>query len=199
MGSTITQISCGRKHTLAFVPSCGRVYSFGVGGSGQLGLKKITNTNTPQMVKFPWLSSSGTSTASLVKSEKHFVQRIFAGGDRSIVLVKNNGDKNNPYDCRYYEKTSQIEQVDYEYMSGYLNCNNDVTMDQDFLSYLEVVFKSLECLNGSFLLANNAHYGCTSKHHGIDMEMAEKCFSLIGKYENSTIKEIVSILNMYTN
>ncbi|XP_044756595.1 probable E3 ubiquitin-protein ligase HERC4 isoform X2 [Coccinella septempunctata] len=191
MGSTITQISCGRKHTLAFVPSGGRVYSFGVGGSGQLGLKKTTNTNTPQVVKFPWLPTSGTSSTSMIKNEKYDIQRIFAGGDRSIVLVKSHSDKNSPYDCRYYEKNSQIEQVNVEYMKGYLNCDNDTTMDQDFMSYLEVVFKSLQCLNGSFLLSNNAHYWCTSKHHGVDMELAEKCFSLIGKYENDTIKEII--------
>lgn len=49
-------------HTLAFVPSRGRVYAFGLGGSGQLGTKVTSNSNTPQLVKGPWVSvSNGTS------------------------------------------------------------------------------------------------------------------------------------------
>ncbi|XP_045467862.1 probable E3 ubiquitin-protein ligase HERC4 isoform X2 [Harmonia axyridis] len=191
MGSTITQISCGRKHTLAFVPSGGRVYSFGVGGSGQLGLKKISNTSTPQVVKFPWLSSVGSFSASSNKSEKYDIQRIFAGGDRSIVLVHNSGTNNSPYDCRQYDTASQIEEIDFDYMSKYLSFKDDMIVDQEFLTYLEGVFKSLQCINGSFLLPGNAHYCCTSRNHGINMKLADKCFLLIGKYENTRIKGII--------
>ncbi|XP_033239286.1 probable E3 ubiquitin-protein ligase HERC4 isoform X1 [Drosophila pseudoobscura] len=39
MGSTITQVACGNRHTLALVRSGGRVYSFGLGASGQLGIR----------------------------------------------------------------------------------------------------------------------------------------------------------------
>uniref|UniRef100_A0A8C4R2J3 HECT and RLD domain containing E3 ubiquitin protein ligase 4 n=1 Tax=Eptatretus burgeri TaxID=7764 RepID=A0A8C4R2J3_EPTBU len=51
MGSTVTQIACGRQHTLAFVPSCGLVYSFGLGGNGQLGIGSTTNRKSPFPVK----------------------------------------------------------------------------------------------------------------------------------------------------
>lgn len=56
MGMTCTQIACGGRHTLTFVPSRGRVYAFGLGGSGQLGNRTTTNATAPQVVIGPWVS-----------------------------------------------------------------------------------------------------------------------------------------------
>ena len=55
MGSKITQIACGRRHTLAFVPSRGKIYGFGLGGVGQLGIGMVGNHSTPQIVRGPWV------------------------------------------------------------------------------------------------------------------------------------------------
>jgi alpha-tubulin suppressor-like RCC1 family protein len=48
MGTEVTQIECGKKHTLAFVPTRGRLYAFGLGGSGQLGNSAYSSFTTPQ-------------------------------------------------------------------------------------------------------------------------------------------------------
>lgn len=56
MGTQCTQISCGGRHTLVFVPSRGRIYGFGLGGAGQLGLAAMTNASLPQVVRGPWVS-----------------------------------------------------------------------------------------------------------------------------------------------
>lgn len=56
MGSTITQIACGKRHTLVYVPSRGKVYGFGIGSSGQLGTKQGANSLLPQVVQGPWVS-----------------------------------------------------------------------------------------------------------------------------------------------
>lgn len=50
MGTTCTQISTGRRHTLTFVPSRGRIYGFGLGCSGQLGNRSSKNSSVPQVV-----------------------------------------------------------------------------------------------------------------------------------------------------
>lgn len=55
MGSTVTQIACGTKHTLALVPSRGRVYGFGLGCAGQLGTRVTNSTPIPQVVLGPWV------------------------------------------------------------------------------------------------------------------------------------------------
>uniref|UniRef100_A0A8C0K1X0 HECT and RLD domain containing E3 ubiquitin protein ligase 3 n=1 Tax=Canis lupus dingo TaxID=286419 RepID=A0A8C0K1X0_CANLU len=53
MGSEVTQIACGRQHTLAFVPSSGLIYAFGCGAKGQLGTGHTCNC-TPAPVKPKW-------------------------------------------------------------------------------------------------------------------------------------------------
>ena len=52
MGSEVTQIACGRCHVLVYVGASQRLYSFGLAGSGQLGVG-ATNINklNPSSVK----------------------------------------------------------------------------------------------------------------------------------------------------
>ncbi|KAB0381680.1 hypothetical protein FD755_003597, partial [Muntiacus reevesi] len=59
MGSIVTQIACGRQHTSAFVPSSGRIYSFGLGGNGQLGTGSTSNRKSPFTVKGNWFPYNG--------------------------------------------------------------------------------------------------------------------------------------------
>ena len=192
MGSTITQISCGRQHSLAFVPSRGRVYSYGLGGAGQLGLRKPSNASTPQVVLGPWVSPSGVPVVPNAAAPNTVIRRIFAGGDHCFVSVTDKKQNIAPVDFRTYEPESQISILNSAKLEPCVRIGVNGQVDQDILSYLEVVFKSLACLNGSFLIKGDAHYYCTSKHHGVDMVDAERAFSLIAKMENDTIKELVS-------
>lgn len=99
MGSKVTQIACGRRHALAFVGK--RVYGFGLGANGQLGVLGAGNPKVPQVVVGPWIkavdekvvngenrmdvdgegSSGGVMNAGAWK-----VLKIFAGGDQSIAF-----------------------------------------------------------------------------------------------------------------
>uniref|UniRef100_A0A670K4Q7 HECT and RLD domain containing E3 ubiquitin protein ligase 3 n=1 Tax=Podarcis muralis TaxID=64176 RepID=A0A670K4Q7_PODMU len=54
MGSEVSQIACGRQHTLAFVPSSGIIYAFGCGTRGQLGTGHTCSLKCPSPVKGPW-------------------------------------------------------------------------------------------------------------------------------------------------
>ncbi|CAG9857321.1 unnamed protein product [Phyllotreta striolata] len=192
MGSTITQIACGRQHSLALVPSRGRVYSFGIGGAGQLGLRKPASAATPQVVLGPWVSPSGISlipTASDVKNL--IIQRVFAGGDHCFVTVIKK-DLNVPlFDCREIDTRTQILTMSKDYAKTLLRISPKSKVDQDVWNFLETVFKSLACLNGSFLLPDDEHYYCTSKHHGVDVATTDAAFSSIGKIENKSIKELI--------
>lgn len=64
------------------------------------------------------------------------------------------------------------------------------------MAYLETVFGSLACINGSFLLDQNAHFGCNTKIPGVDLKKAEEAFTLISRFENTTLQELVS--NIFT-
>lgn len=64
------------------------------------------------------------------------------------------------------------------------------------MTYLETVLGSLACVNASFLLANNAHFGCNTKVHGVDLKQAEMAFTLVSRFESTTLNELVSIKYM---
>uniref|UniRef100_A0A8C2J7X3 HECT and RLD domain containing E3 ubiquitin protein ligase 4 n=1 Tax=Cyprinus carpio TaxID=7962 RepID=A0A8C2J7X3_CYPCA len=79
MGNVVTQIACGRQHTLAFIPSSGKIDSFGLGGNGQLGTRSTYNRMSPAPVK------GYLNGLSISEVEQSFcVKRIYAGGDQSF-------------------------------------------------------------------------------------------------------------------
>lgn len=85
MGVRLTQVSCGRCHTLV-VSEIGRVYSFGLNGSGQLGIGSTNTKLLPTTIRGPW---SEISTQEI----------IVRNDDRSLQVVNNsNGTDFHIYD-----------------------------------------------------------------------------------------------------
>lgn len=102
MGTICSQISCGNKHTLTYVPSRGRIYGFGLGCSGQLGTRTAKNSQVPQVVIGPWASPNGVTLLDQ-PTEPLSVRRIFSGGDHSFASTTKTDDSNSSFDCRNYE------------------------------------------------------------------------------------------------
>ncbi|KAJ8938616.1 hypothetical protein NQ314_011425 [Rhamnusium bicolor] len=204
----VRSIACGEEFS-TFLTLDGGVFTCGAGMFGQLGHEagctalvsadwgnwvssKPTSAATPQVVMGPWVSPSGMSLVpTSTNVENLVVHRIFSGGDHCFVSVINQDSKVPPYDCREYEPQTQILTLSHDYVKNLLRIPNDGPVDQEVLSFLETVFKSLSCINGSFLLDDDKHYYCTSKHHGVDLEQAIATFSLIGKIENGSIKDLI--------
>ncbi|XP_051176119.1 probable E3 ubiquitin-protein ligase HERC4 isoform X2 [Leptopilina boulardi] len=199
MGSVVTQVVCGRKHTLAFVSRGGRAYSWGLGGAGQLGIRVAKSVTTPQVVLGPWLSSNDVFSSKVEPSLSPYtkncaLKHIFSGGsgNHCFVTVTQIKDNINPDDCRILPSSSQILTITEEQLIACQKVSFGASIDHDLFTYLETVFRSLACINASFLLANDAHYGCSSKHHGIDINQAKKLFGIISEFDNATIKELIS-------
>lgn len=57
---------------------------------------------------------------------------------------------------------------------------------------METTFRSLACVNGSFLLPHQQHYGCNSRTSGIDFTQAASVFDIIKQIKNTSILEVVS-------
>lgn len=64
-------------------------------------------------------------------------------------------------------------------------------VDMDLLTSIELIFKSQSCINGSFLLDNEGHYCCTSKHSGLNIELADLSFNYLRKTENENVKQLI--------
>ena len=185
MGSCVTQIGCGRRHTLTFVPSRKRVYGFGLGGSGQLGAgKDCLKSSLPQTVNGPWVSETSISTdCNLV------IRSIFAGGDHCLVSVGPTGIESD--DFRNHMSLNQIWSLTKELTENCASVKSDEAIDMELITIVEVVFKSLACINASFLLDNNQHVCCSSKHHGIDVIRAEETFDFVRKIEHENLKTLI--------
>ncbi|EHH26032.1 E3 ISG15--protein ligase HERC5 [Macaca mulatta] len=81
VGNRVTQIACGRWHTLAYVSDFGKVFSFGSGKDGQLGNGGTLDQLIPLPVK---VSSSEELKLESHTSEKELI--MIAGGNQSILL-----------------------------------------------------------------------------------------------------------------
>lgn len=194
MGSTVTQISCGKRHTLALVPSRGRVYAWGLGGAGQLGNRASRSAATPQVVLGPWSSPSGSS----MKFDLYYspqidcvVRHIFSGADHCFVTITPREDNIEPDDCRILGSTSQILTVTEEKLADCQRVLSGSQVNHELMTYLETVFKSQACINASFLLDNDKQYGCSSKNPGVDLDRAIKLFGIISELENNTIQDLI--------
>uniref|UniRef100_A0A8C6N615 Uncharacterized protein n=1 Tax=Melopsittacus undulatus TaxID=13146 RepID=A0A8C6N615_MELUD len=82
-GARVSQVACGRQHTLVYVPSLDKVYLFG-SGEGQLEDKIEPNQLIPLPIKIP--VNTGKSCQENSTSQK--VIEIAAGGNPSIVLYR---------------------------------------------------------------------------------------------------------------
>ncbi|CAK6432981.1 unnamed protein product [Pipistrellus nathusii] len=80
-GKRVTQVACGRQHTLAFVSDLGKVFSFGSGKEGQLGNGGTHDQLIPLPIKL--LSNEELKFESCT-SENELI--IIAGGNQSVLL-----------------------------------------------------------------------------------------------------------------
>ncbi|XP_031633255.1 probable E3 ubiquitin-protein ligase HERC4 isoform X3 [Contarinia nasturtii] len=185
MGSAVTQVVCGNRHTLTYVPSRGRVYGFGLNSCGQLGLRSTNNSVIPNVVFGPWAIDKDDKT----EETNIFVKQIFSGGDRSFAYTTT--DNTNSYDSRIFEPSTQIAIFTISLAEHCATIEKNETVDDTLMSSIETLFRSLACINGSFLKSNDAHMCCSSKNHGLNMVDAELAFGHIRKMENVTLKEMI--------
>ncbi|XP_070070832.1 probable E3 ubiquitin-protein ligase HERC3 isoform X1 [Drosophila takahashii] len=192
MGSTITQVACGNRHTMALVPSRGRVYAFGLGSSGQLGTRSTKSLMLPQVVIGPWVSPSGSALLQSNDAKVSVViHQIFSGGDQSIVTTTLFMDKLPPEDFRNYRPKSQILALTADVTKQCAHFKQSDQSDMDLLSSIELIFKSQACWNGSFLLDHERHFGCSVRNHGLDLEAAQLAFDNLRVVENESIKQVI--------
>lgn len=117
MGCNISQIACGRKHTLAFVCATGKLYAFGLGVKGQLGINSLKKHLSPMLLSSMWGCQSKpildtnktnfkenyyfendyesminecylTAGRDDIDKKKYFIREIFGGSLQSFALLK---------------------------------------------------------------------------------------------------------------
>ncbi|KAF7247412.1 putative E3 ubiquitin-protein ligase HERC4 [Varanus komodoensis] len=195
MGNIVTQIACGRQHTSAFVPSTGRIYSFGLGGNGQLGMGSTSNRKSPFPVKGNWLPYDGRLPLKSDGEEYYCVKRIFSGGDQSFSHYVTPQDSVPADDFRYPYASRQIWTVNEGFIQRLLNCSSSGAgrLPAEIANEIDGTFSSSGSLNGSFLaVSNDDHYRTSARFSGVDMNAARLLFHKLIQSEHPHISQQVA-------
>ncbi|XP_008694162.1 probable E3 ubiquitin-protein ligase HERC4 isoform X3 [Ursus americanus] len=192
MGSIVTQIACGRQHTSAFVPSSGRIYSFGLGGNGQLGTGSTSNRKSPFTVKGNWFPYTGQCPPDIDSEEYFCVKRIFSGGDQSFSHYSNRQNCGPPDDFRCPDPSKQIWTVNEALIQKWLSYPSG-RLPVEIANEIDGTFSSSGCLNGSFLaVSNDDHYRTGTKFSGVDMNAARLLFHKLIQPDHPQISQQVA-------
>ena len=140
MGSTVSQISCGRRHTLTFVPSRKKIYGFGMSAKGQLG-KIINKSSLPQIVHGPWIKNlTTTDDTDKIMDTQTVIRRIFSGGDYCLVSLVET-ETIEPDDYRSHSKETQIWFLTTDLAKICSNVKVHETLDLVWMSIIWICFK----------------------------------------------------------
>ncbi|XP_070185594.1 probable E3 ubiquitin-protein ligase HERC4 isoform X2 [Littorina saxatilis] len=195
-GSQVTQVACGRRHSLAHIAKSGRLYTFGLGGSGQLGIDSTGNKDLPCCVQGPFVPDkavAGSSAPMTVDNDGSplVVQRIFAGGDHCFIIYRPADMRGDVWDYRVRSPSTQILTFNSERLTAVESLQSDESPPVELSDEVTKIFSHASCLNGSFLLLNEGHMGSSSKNHGVDMDQVRECFGRLQKAPNIIIKQKV--------
>uniref|UniRef100_A0A3P9K827 HECT and RLD domain containing E3 ubiquitin protein ligase 4 n=1 Tax=Oryzias latipes TaxID=8090 RepID=A0A3P9K827_ORYLA len=204
MGNVVTQIACGRQHTLAFTPSSGKMDSFGLGGNGQLGTRSTCNRKSPAPVKGPWVSSSASSDSDAGEAadtgapsgpdmgESCVVNRIYAGGDQSFAHYSSSSNEQMMESDRIQGLHRRICTVNEGVVQTWLN-QPAGRLPLEISKEIDLIFSSASCINGSFLSSSHPdHFSTSSKCSGVDMNTARLLLHKVTQKEHREISEQVA-------
>ncbi|XP_016395291.1 probable E3 ubiquitin-protein ligase HERC3 [Sinocyclocheilus rhinocerous] len=178
MGTEVSQIACGRHHTLAFVPSTGLVYAFGCNTQGQLGTGLRGNAKSPLPVRnIQPLCIGNTHT----KGERYTIRKIHSGGDHNFLLLSTKEGSSCPEDFRIVNTTKSIALINSESLDSWrmkLHDNSDSSITNDII----LLFSSTACWNASFLdQSDDRHFKTNPKVPGIDFNAVRLLFETLMK------------------
>ncbi|XP_066487811.1 E3 ISG15--protein ligase HERC5-like isoform X2 [Tiliqua scincoides] len=155
-GAVVSQVACGRWHTLVYIPGLRKVYSFGAGADGQLGRGVECDRLIPLPVA---LNNKKFKQEGNVAKE---VVKIIAGENQSIVLYLE--EKNSYVSLTRTLATVEEEKVEKWVSYSASNCWQNIKRD------IKLIFSSVNCVNGSFLdKSRDKHFRTSQEAPGIDM------------------------------
>ncbi|XP_071263666.1 probable E3 ubiquitin-protein ligase HERC3 isoform X1 [Salvelinus alpinus] len=179
-GAKVTQIACGRNHTLAFVGSFKNIYSFGHGELGQLGNGVKMDQSVPLPVQLP---------------QDHIddlqIEQTFAGGNHSFALCSSAKESGKELNDSNLGKVTQT--LDDDIINRWIS-DCDSKSWKKIQKEITETFSSASCLNGSFLdKSRDKHYQTSLKHSGLDLSSARLAFQKLAK-KNKVLAEVEDVV-----
>ncbi|XP_077102295.1 E3 ISG15--protein ligase HERC5.4 isoform X2 [Siphateles boraxobius] len=174
-GSKVSQVTCGRRHTLVSVESSKMIYSFGCGMQGKLGNGEMIKQSVPFPVDL-----------STECDHKYTFEKLIAGENHSFAL--------------FFKKLESKPKSNHR---GVLTLND--RMIERWVSRsdtwptikkeINTVFSSAASLNGSFLKTScDEHYQTFDEHCGLDFDLVKTSFKKLLE-DKQSITEVVKVVH----
>ncbi|XP_026059291.1 probable E3 ubiquitin-protein ligase HERC4 [Carassius auratus] len=171
-GSEVSQVTCGRHHTLVSITSSKLIYSFGCGMQGQLGNGEMIAQSVPFPVDLPTECN-----------REYTIEKIIAGENHSFALFFKELESKGKSNPSRGVLTLNDKMID-RWLSG---TDPWATIKQE----INAVFSSSVSLNGSFLKTScDDHYQTSEEHCGLDFDLVKTTFAKISE-NKSLIAEVV--------
>ncbi|KFQ23308.1 E3 ISG15--protein ligase HERC5, partial [Mesitornis unicolor] len=171
-GARVSQVACGRQHTLVYVPSLDKVYSFGSGEEGQLRDERKPN----QLIPLPINSPVNTGKAYWGNDHCRCVQTVFISFREMLdflIFIFMHFTQNS---CLNGIATLKDEDV---------NAWISKSRSQHWESVkknIRLIFSSEACINGSFLEKRDKHFRTSKEVSGVDMSQVQHFYERISKH-----------------
>uniref|UniRef100_A0A0N4ZYG9 HECT domain-containing protein n=1 Tax=Parastrongyloides trichosuri TaxID=131310 RepID=A0A0N4ZYG9_PARTI len=168
LGSHVSAISCGRRHSLVLVN--GQVWSFGTNNNGQLGLNNFNTQITPRRL-----------------NNYQNIASIFAGADQSFIIE--DPMYQSPLVDSALNRLKVPRFLNIVTVRELIKKNDNI----ELIAILENIFTSISAMNGSFLFSDDRKFNCSLKNHGINLDEAMESFDLIMKLRdvNHTVVDVI--------
>uniref|UniRef100_A0A8C1VFL1 HECT domain-containing protein n=1 Tax=Cyprinus carpio TaxID=7962 RepID=A0A8C1VFL1_CYPCA len=174
-GSEVSQVTCGRHHTLVSVTSSKMIYSFGCWIHGKRGNGKMIK----KFVPFP-------VDLSTQYNHDYTIEKLVAGENHSFALFFKELESKGKSNPSRPVLTLNDRMID-RWLSG---TDPWATIKQE----INTVFSSAASLNGSFLKTScDDHYQTSEDHCGLDFDLVKSSFAKLSG-NKSLISEVVKVV-----
>ncbi|XP_067261375.1 probable E3 ubiquitin-protein ligase HERC4 [Chanodichthys erythropterus] len=173
-GSKVSQVTCGRRHTLVSVSSSKLIYSFGCGMQGQLGNGEMIKQSVPLSVDL-----------SNECDHEYTIEKLIAGENHSFALF-------------FKELKSKPKSTLRGVLTLYDRMIDRWVSERDSWATIKkeinTVFSSAASLNGSFLKTScDEHYQTSVENCGLDFDLVKTSFAKLSENER-LISEVVKVV-----
>uniref|UniRef100_A0A8C8DZF6 HECT and RLD domain containing E3 ubiquitin protein ligase 3 n=1 Tax=Oryzias sinensis TaxID=183150 RepID=A0A8C8DZF6_9TELE len=184
MGTEVSQITCGRHHTLAFVPSSGTVYAFGCNSHGQLGTGILADLRSPHPVKNDFLTLNLRKGKVHLRIDTAFLfPFLLSFTSESFLDLKK--------DFRVFNVSKSLSPINHDCLNSWrlkLLYNTDSNVTKDMIVHLS----STACWNASFLdQSDDAHFKTNPKIPGIDLNSVRMLFETLSKPATTSFESLL--------
>ncbi|XP_052538672.1 probable E3 ubiquitin-protein ligase HERC4 [Tympanuchus pallidicinctus] len=165
-GARVSQVACGRQHTLVYVPSLDQVYSFG-SYQGQLERERKANQLVPLPInspedngKFCQENTSQNMTETTTERKENIIDLLFK--------------RRNSYPLNGIATLNRKE------VNAWIS-NSSSQHWKTIKKVIGLVFSSEACINGSFLDKRGKHFRTSKEISGVDMTKVLQFYKKISK------------------